>query len=542
MVPEANNLAEIKERDFHAKQAQRRRAGADDNRGFMAQAVRRSPRRDDQQGGRGVGGWLTIAAFVALAIYVSAGGRRGRGIGGAIAPHAQSVEELEMLLEFDKLLARDFSGLAPRSKKRRSTSPHPHCSASSCAVGTQVTLTPDFHEYADAKRGPLQEGDEGVVIDIDTRVQVEAPSGETWWYSKRAIVSAAERPKSHPVYPDDPPLPKFEDPSYVPSESEYRYEAADGYKGREPGVRKVEGASGPTSPPIYLAATLAVVASAAGVFIYRIKQQQARAAAAYEAREQERIKELAEYRRKEVQKMRDARLAREAAAAAAAAAQARSRDAAVAIQRAWWERKERQRQTAFADGFEQRVQQLQHEINETAEERAAWLRYVGRRSAQTAVTVAEDGDPYSPDRYVPGKRAGGPVTIGLWEDADVSGPADQQATGTAHLDTGNAALTVMTRRFAESVGLVGADGLPFMVSPDAVDYITAGGIVAGATTRQAVVPSVTFAIGGVEVTSRVAIAEEAGLGVREHRWDLLVCMDDIRELEKGGAQFRPCAD
>ena len=92
MVPEANNLAEIKERDFHAKQAQRRRAGADDNRGFMAQAVR-SPRRDDQQGGRGVGGWLAIAAFVALAIYVSAGGRRGRGIGGGIAPHAQSVEE-----------------------------------------------------------------------------------------------------------------------------------------------------------------------------------------------------------------------------------------------------------------------------------------------------------------------------------------------------------------------------------------------------------------------------------------------------------------
>ena len=158
------------------------------------------------------------------------------------------------------------------------------------------------------------------------------------------------------------------------------------------------------------------------------------------------------------------------------------------------------------------------------------------------MTVAEDGDPYSPDRYVPGQRAGGPVTIGLWEDAAVSGPADQQATGTAHLDTGNAALTVMTRRFAESVGLVGADGLPFMVSPDAVDYITAGGIVAGATTRQVVVPSVTFAIGGVEVTSRVAIAEEAGLGEREHRWDLLVCMDDIRELEKGGAQFRPCAD
>jgi hypothetical protein len=143
-------------------------------------------------------------------------------------------------------------------------------------------------------------------------------------------------------------------------------------------------------------------------------------------------------------------------------------------------------------------------------------------------------------RYVPQQQAGAPVTIGLWENIVVSGPAAQNATGRAHLDTGNASHTVITRRFAESIGLVDPEGLPFLVPRAAVEYITAGGIVAGATTRQVVVPKVTFAIKGVEVTSKVTITEEGGLGVREHRWDVLVCMNDIKELERSGAKFRPC--
>jgi hypothetical protein len=61
-------------------------------------------------------------------------------------------------------------------------------------AGGHVKLTPNFHEYASARHGPLREGQEGLVVGIDvdaTSWQVQA-SDRTWWYDKRAIVSASE--------------------------------------------------------------------------------------------------------------------------------------------------------------------------------------------------------------------------------------------------------------------------------------------------------------------------------------------------------------
>jgi gamma-glutamylcyclotransferase (GGCT)/AIG2-like uncharacterized protein YtfP len=512
----ADTLAEIKEREFHARQAAR------GEERHQRAAPSSQQRRSEPVG---AGGWLAIGILVALAIYASAtGAGRGRGSRslGMIAPHARSVDELEMLLELDKMLAGDLSDLAPR--KPRSKSPYAHCSASSCEVGAHVKLTPNYHEYADARSGPLREGQEGVVVGIDRRVQVQA-SGRTWWYDKQAIVSA-ESPR--------------------PTCCEARLTGSGTSSSSSTHGERKEA----RSPQQYgtIAIVLAIVLGAAAVYSHRIKQQQARAEAEYNRREERRIKELDEFRQKEVERMRQERIAREKKAAAMAAVHARSREAAVTIQRAWWEKKERQRVVAQSEGRQEWVQQMQHSADETARQRAERLRYYGRRCVPAAAEGGDhpqDGtdDPLNggSKRYVPQQQAGAPVTIGLWENIVVSGPAAQNATGRAHLDTGNASHTVITRRFAESIGLVDPEGLPFLVPRAAVEYITAGGIVAGATTRQVVVPKVTFAIKGVEVTSKVTITgPEGGLGVREHRWDVLVCMNDIKELERSGAKFRPC--
>ena len=135
--------------------------------------------------------------------------------------------------------------------------------------------------------------------------------------------------------------------------------------------------------------SLAIVLGAAAVYSHRIKQQQARAEAEYNRREERRIKELDEFRQKEVERMRQERIAREKKAAAMAAVHARSREAAVTIQRAWWEKKERQRVVAQSEGRQEWVQQMQHSADETARQRAERLRYYGRRCVPAA---AEGGD------------------------------------------------------------------------------------------------------------------------------------------------------
>ena len=147
-------------------------------------------------------------------------------------------------------------------------------------------------------------------------------------------------------------------------------------------------------------------------------------------------------------------------------------------------------------------------------------------------------------RFIPTQRPGEPVTVGLWEAVEVSGPLGgaRKLTGRAHLDTGNASLTLMTSEFAASLGLIDEHGLPYMVSGSAVERIKTQGVVQGVLQENVVCPAVTFSIKGVEVTTKVAISPPAGLGQRGHRWDLLVCMDDIKKFERYGAAFRPCKE
>ena len=118
----------------------------------------------------------------------------------------------------------------------------------------------------------------------------------------------------------------------------------------------------------------------------------------------------------------------------------------------------------------------------------------------------------------------------------------RKLTGKAHLDTGNASLTLMTHEFAQSLGLIDEHGLPFLVSGSAVERIKTQGVVKGVFEENVVCPAVTFSIKGVEVTTKVAVSPPAGLGQRGHRWDLLVCMDDIMKFEQYGASFRPCLE
>ena len=74
---------------YWTRQRQPRRRAYAGEREQNRHAVHNNPARRDDHGGHGAGGWLAVAAFVALVIYASLG-KRG------IAPHAQSVEELKM--------------------------------------------------------------------------------------------------------------------------------------------------------------------------------------------------------------------------------------------------------------------------------------------------------------------------------------------------------------------------------------------------------------------------------------------------------------
>ena len=127
----ADTLAEIKEREFHARQAAR------GEERHQRAAPSSQQRRSEPVG---AGGWLAIGILVALAIYASAtGAGRGRGSRslGMIAPHARSVDELEMLLELDKMLAGDLSDLAPRKPRR-----HPAAGGRRDTLTTKSTSSP----------------------------------------------------------------------------------------------------------------------------------------------------------------------------------------------------------------------------------------------------------------------------------------------------------------------------------------------------------------------------------------------------------------
>jgi hypothetical protein len=125
--------------------------------------------------------------------------------------------------------------------------------------------------------------------------------------------------------------------------------------------------------------------------------------------------------------------------------------------------------------------------------------------------------------------------LGLREDVVVSGLGSISQAGMALLDSGNGAKTVISRAFAESLGLLDSHGMPSMIYGRTVQHITAGGIVPGQTETQVVLPKVTFTIGGgIELTTDVSVTQEA------KGWDLLVSMADIKRLAAMGAEFRPC--
>jgi predicted aspartyl protease len=122
---------------------------------------------------------------------------------------------------------------------------------------------------------------------------------------------------------------------------------------------------------------------------------------------------------------------------------------------------------------------------------------------------------------------------------EVAGVAESRAPGRACLDTGNASMTVITRALAERLGLVHTDGTPAMVKPSARRSVETTGVVAGQSEVQFIIPSVTFAIRGVEITSDVSVqGRDDGIG--QHGIDLLVSMRDIKKLVAGGAVFDPC--
>jgi len=284
---------------------------------------------------------------------------------------------------------------------------------------------------------------------------------------------------------------------------------------------------------------LAAIATAAAVCVWIVADvlhARRKNAIAHAARQAKKLGELEAHRQRELARMKVERLAKEAAAADAKAERHRQREAASVVAAA----------VAAEGGDEWQVDDTTQTSSGivaaamAAQARATvFARPLGRSPniLRPLTGLNNNVDLNNPGRYIPaGLDLSRPVaTLGLREDVVVSGLGSISQAGMALLDSGNGAKTVISRAFAESLGLLDSHGMPSMIYWRTVQHITAGGIVPGQTETQVVLPKVTFTIGGgIELTTDVSVTQEA------KGWDLLVSMADIKRLAAMGAEFRPC--
>lgn len=152
----------------------------------------------------GVGWILVLAGLVFLAMHASSSAgsasHSGRGLGrrfgaSSLIGYAQTVDELKAFEQMDRLISGDLGEALSAHKARggSSRSRQQTCTARLCAVGAKVALSPAYASYSDAALGPLEPGQEGVVVKITPRwITVEAPGSELGWlYKKQALSPAA---------------------------------------------------------------------------------------------------------------------------------------------------------------------------------------------------------------------------------------------------------------------------------------------------------------------------------------------------------------
>lgn len=145
--------------------------------------------------------------------------------------------------------------------------------------------------------------------------------------------------------------------------------------------------------------------------------------------------------------------------------------------------------------------------------------------------ATEAYDIYNPPQYRPDPDAARPEErrLSAWEDAWVKDPGMESHPARAHLDTGNAACTVITAQFARTLGILNEIGGPTQAHGGTV---RAQGIVPGATVDLPVI-NIEYHIKGKRIYSRAGLSDQGA----QCRWDLLISHNEIQLFEEDGFTF-----
>lgn len=145
--------------------------------------------------------------------------------------------------------------------------------------------------------------------------------------------------------------------------------------------------------------------------------------------------------------------------------------------------------------------------------------------------ATEAYDIYNPPQYRPDPDAARPEErrLSAWEDARVKDPGMESRLARAHLDTGNAACTLITTEFARQLGLLNEDDVPTQAHGGTV---RTQGVVPGATVDLPVI-NIEYQIKGKRIYSRAGLSDQGA----QCQWDLLISLKEVQLFEADGFTF-----